>query len=62
VAVDFTDSLGNLISVEFKPNEIVRVLPFGGNFNGFIWLTDKMRFGWDSLKRQRQLFPFFSLI
>jgi hypothetical protein len=52
-SIDFTDSLGSNLFVNFKESEVVRVLPkINKNINDSI-ISDKARFSYDSFKNQR---------
>src|SRR5690554_4111697 len=51
--IDTLDCTGSNIIVELKESEVVRILPrYSANIN-FEWITDKIRFSYDSLKRSR---------
>lgn len=51
--IDLTDGLGSNIYVNFKGSDIFRILPKNNkNLNGNI-ISDKIRFSYDSLKKQR---------
>jgi len=52
-SIDLFDSLGSNIRVDSRNLEILRVLPYKNNFINEDWISDKIRFGFDSLKRQR---------
>lgn len=56
-SIDIFDSLGTLIFIEKRNMEILRITP--KKFNEFEWITDKVRFFFDSLKYQRLLKPLF---
>src|SRR3546814_666181 len=51
--IDTLDCTGSNILVELKESEIVRVLPRNSSEINFEWITDKIRFSYDSLKRSR---------
>jgi hypothetical protein len=56
-SVDFFDSLGSSTYVEVRGNEVMRVLPkINKNINGD-WITDKVRFSYDSIKLNRIVQP-----
>ncbi len=57
-SVDLFDSLGSNIIINTKGNEVMRILPkFNENINEE-WITDKVRFSYDGLKKQRLSSPF----
>jgi len=51
--IDPLDCTGSNIIVELKEAEIVRVLPKYSSEINFEWITDKIRFSYDSLKQSR---------
>jgi NADH-quinone oxidoreductase chain G len=51
--VDISDAVGSNIRVDFKETEIVRVLPRLNEGINEEWISDKTRFNFDSLKKQR---------
>lgn len=51
--IDTLDCTGSNVSVELKDSEIVRILPRNSSEINFEWITDKIRFSYDSLKRSR---------
>lgn len=51
--IDPLDCTGSNIIVELKETEIVRVLPKYSSEINFEWITDKIRFSYDSLKQSR---------
>jgi NADH dehydrogenase (ubiquinone) Fe-S protein 1 len=56
-SIDISDSLGSNILVYSRDSEIMRILP---KFNAHIneeWISDKTRFSYDGLQRQRLGFP-----
>jgi len=57
--VDVFDSLCSNIRVEYKNSDIIRVLPINNEFINEEWISDKTRFGYDSLKRWRFIYPMF---
>jgi len=57
--IDPLDCTGNNIIVELKETEIVRVLPKYSSEINFEWITDKIRFSYDSLKQSRINSTFF---
>lgn len=57
-SIDVFDSIGSNIIINTKGNEVMRVLPkFNENINEE-WITDKVRFSYDGLKKQRLSSPF----
>jgi len=52
-SIDALDSSGSNISVEFKETEIMRILPRYSREINNEWISDKIRFSYDSLKRLR---------
>jgi NADH dehydrogenase (ubiquinone) Fe-S protein 1 len=57
-SIDFSDAFGSNIRVDFKETEIVRVLPRLNEDLNEEWLSDKSRFNFDSLKKQRLNSPY----
>lgn len=56
-SIDIFDSIGSNIRIDFKNTNIVRILPrLNENINEE-WITDKVRFAYDGLKKQRLLYP-----
>lgn len=55
--IDAMDSLGTRVKVNYKGQEIFRVLPLKTNLNDQ-WITDKTRFFLDGLKWNRLISPF----
>lgn len=52
-SIDPLDCVGSNITIDLKESEIVRILPrFSNNINQD-WISDKIRFSYDSLKRLR---------
>jgi len=51
--IDTLDSVGSNIIVELKETEIVRILPRYSSSINLEWITDKIRFSYDSLKKLR---------
>jgi len=52
-SIDALDSSGSNISIEFKETEVVRILPRYSREINNEWISDKIRFSYDSLKRLR---------
>jgi len=57
--IDILDSIGSNIKINFKETEILRVLPVLNDSLNEEWISDKTRFFFDALKRQRIGTPFF---
>lgn len=60
-SVDTYDSFLGSIRLDFRNNDLLRVLPLINEGLNEEWLTDKARFSYDGLKRQRFLKPYVSL-
>lgn len=56
-SVDTSDAIGSNIRIDFKENEIVRVLPSLNEDINEEWISNKTRFSYDGLKNQRLLTP-----
>lgn len=52
-AIDLTDSLGSNIYINYKDNDIVRILPRSTGFINETFISDKARFFFDGLKKNR---------
>ncbi len=52
-SVDVMDALGSNIRVDTKGREVMRMLPRNHDGVNEEWLSDKTRFMWDGLRRQR---------
>lgn len=52
-SIDVLDAVGSNISVHSKDQEVVRILPRLHNDINEEWITDRARFSYDGLKRQR---------
>jgi len=52
-SIDVFDSFGSNIRIDSRNLEILRILPFKNDFVNEEWISDKIRFGFDTLKRQR---------
>ena len=52
-SVDVMDALGSNIRVDVKGREVMRILPRNHDGVNEEWLSDKARFVWDGLRRQR---------
>ncbi len=51
--IDVMDALGSSIRVDTKGREVMRMLPRNHDGTNEEWLSDKTRFVWDGLRRQR---------
>ncbi|MEM8850588.1 MAG: NADH-quinone oxidoreductase subunit NuoG [Pseudomonadota bacterium] len=51
--VDVMDALGSSIRVDTKGREVMRILPRNHDGTNEEWISDKTRFVWDGLRRQR---------
>lgn len=56
-AVDYFDSFGSSIRIDLRGLDIMRVLPRINETLNEEWITDKVRFFYDGLKRQRLVAP-----
>jgi NADH dehydrogenase/NADH:ubiquinone oxidoreductase subunit G len=56
-SIDFFDALGSNIRVDTRGSEIMRILPKVNNKINEEWISDKVRFSYDGLKRQRLSVP-----
>ena len=56
-SIDWFDSMGSNVSICVRGNSIMRVLPVVNEGINEEWLTDKARFAYDGLRRQRLLQP-----
>jgi len=56
-AVDYFDSFGSSIRIDLRGLDIMRVLPSINEAVNEEWITDKVRFSYDGLKRQRLVAP-----
>ncbi|KAK7109599.1 NADH-ubiquinone oxidoreductase 75 kDa subunit, mitochondrial-like [Littorina saxatilis] len=57
-SIDVMDALGSNIVVSMRTNEVMRVLPRVNEDINEEWISDKTRFAYDGLKRQRLTTPF----
>ncbi|QPM89279.1 NADH-quinone oxidoreductase subunit NuoG [Pseudooceanicola algae] len=57
-SIDVMDALGSSIRVDTKGREVMRVLPRNHDGVNEEWISDKTRFIWDGLRRQRLDKPF----
>ncbi|KNX40380.1 NADH-quinone oxidoreductase chain 3 [Roseovarius tolerans] len=51
--IDVMDALGSSIRVDCKGREVMRILPRNHDGTNEEWISDKTRFVWDGLRRQR---------
>jgi NADH-quinone oxidoreductase subunit G len=51
--IDVMDALGSNIRVDTKGREVMRILPRNHDGVNEEWISDKTRFVWDGLRRQR---------
>ncbi|WP_323763413.1 NADH-quinone oxidoreductase subunit NuoG [Marinovum sp.] len=51
--IDVMDALGSSIRVDTKGREVMRILPRNNDGVNEEWISDKTRFVWDGLRRQR---------
>ncbi|PWE30904.1 NADH-quinone oxidoreductase subunit G [Pararhodobacter marinus] len=56
--IDVMDALGSNIRVDVKGREVMRILPRNHDGVNEEWISDKTRFIWDGLKRQRLDTPY----
>jgi len=56
--VDVMDALGSNIRVDTKGREVMRILPRNHDGVNEEWLSDKSRYAWDGLRRQRLDTPY----
>ena len=52
-SIDVMDALGSSIRVDTKGREVMRILPLNHDGTNEEWISDKTRFVWDGLRRQR---------
>jgi NADH dehydrogenase (ubiquinone) Fe-S protein 1 len=52
-AIDLTDAVGSNIRVDFKEKEVIRILPRLKESLNDEWISDKARFNFDYLKKQK---------
>ncbi|TNC50718.1 NADH-quinone oxidoreductase subunit G [Rubellimicrobium rubrum] len=57
-SVDVMDALGSSIRIDSKGREVMRILPRNHDGVNEEWLSDKARFVWDGLRRQRLDTPY----
>lgn len=52
-SIDVFDGFGSNIRIDSRNLEVLRILPYKNDFVNEEWISDKIRFGFDTLKRQR---------
>ncbi len=52
-SIDVMDALGSAIRIDTKGREVMRILPRNHDGINEEWISDKTRFVWDGLRRQR---------
>jgi NADH-quinone oxidoreductase subunit G len=57
-SIDVMDALGSNIRIDTKGREVMRILPRNNDGVNEEWLSDKSRFIWDGLRRQRLDVPY----
>ncbi|HQY45178.1 MAG TPA: NADH-quinone oxidoreductase subunit NuoG, partial [Paracoccaceae bacterium] len=57
-SIDVMDALGSNIRVDVKGREVMRILPRNHDGVNEEWISDKTRFIWDGLRRQRLDVPY----
>jgi NADH-quinone oxidoreductase subunit G len=57
-SIDVMDALGSSIRVDTKGREVMRILPRNHDGVNEEWISDKTRFVWDGLRRQRLDVPY----
>ncbi len=57
-SIDVMDALGSNIRVDTKGREVMRFLPRNHDGVNEEWISDKTRFVWDGLRRQRLDTPY----
>jgi len=61
-SIDISDAVGSNIRIDFKETEIVRILPRLHEQINEEWISNKTRFMYDGLKRQRLISPYIKFI
>lgn len=59
--IDILDSLGSNIIVDFRGDEVIRILPRINEDLNEEWINDRTRFSYDGLKIQRLEKPFYKI-
>ena len=57
-SIDVMDALGSNIRIDTKGREVMRILPRNHDGVNEEWISDKTRFVWDGLRRQRLDTPY----
>ena len=57
-SIDVMDALGSSIRIDTKGREVMRILPRNHDGVNEEWISDKTRFVWDGLRRQRLDVPY----
>ncbi len=60
-SIDVMDALGSNIRIDTKGREVKRILPRNNDEINEEWISDKTRFVWDGLKRQRLDKPYIRI-
>jgi NADH dehydrogenase (ubiquinone) Fe-S protein 1 len=60
-SIDIFDGIGSNIRIDFKETEIMRVVPRSNHEINKEWITDKVRFSYDGLKKQRLTQPLLKI-
>lgn len=60
-SIDVMDALGSNIRVDTKGREVMRILPRNHDGVNEEWISDKTRFVWDGLRRQRLDKPYMRI-
>ena len=60
-SIDVMDAIGSNIRVDSKGNKIMRILPVNNDEINEEWISDKTRFIWDGLGRQRLDVPYMRI-
>lgn len=57
--IDVLDSMCSSIRIDVRGTEVMRILPITDNISNEDWISDKTRFFYDGLQRQRLQYPLF---
>lgn len=57
--IDILDSWGSWIRVDSRGSDVLRILPRYNKEINDEWISDKTRFGYEGLKRQRLVIPYY---
>jgi NADH-quinone oxidoreductase subunit G len=57
-SIDVMDALGSSVRIDTKGREVMRILPRNHDGVNEEWISDKSRFVWDGLRRQRLDVPY----